>query len=79
MPVVDESVPALAVGRQTILHGDCLKLMPSVRAGSVDVVVTSPPYNIGVAYRSYEDRKPRDTYLSWLSQVGREIARVVGW
>ena len=44
---------------------------------SVDVVVTSPPYNIGVAYKSYKDRQPREAYLGWLAEVGRQIKRVM--
>ena len=42
--------------------------------GSVDVVVTSPPYNLGVRYRSYEDRRPREEYLAWM----RGVADAVG-
>ncbi len=34
---------------------------------SVDVVVTSPPYNIGLKYRSYDDGGDRGAYLAWLS------------
>ena len=64
------------VGQQTVVHGDCLQFLRSLPDASVDVVVTSPPYNIGVAYRSYDDRRPRETYLAWLSEVGVEIARV---
>jgi len=65
-------------GRHTIWEGDCLALLArEVAAGSVDVVVTSPPYNIGVAYRSYDDRRPRAEYLAWLRAVGRELARVL--
>jgi len=33
--------------------------------GSVDVIVTSPPYNIGVTYSSYRDTIPRIDYLEW--------------
>ncbi len=43
----------------------------------IDVAVTSPPYNIGVAYGSYDDRRPRKEYLGWLGEIGREIARVL--
>lgn len=32
-------------GRHVIYHGDCLEILPLLEAGSVDVVVTSPPYN----------------------------------
>ena len=28
-------------------------------AGSVDVIVTSPPYNLGIRYRTYDDTMPR--------------------
>ncbi|WP_236938136.1 site-specific DNA-methyltransferase [Frigidibacter mobilis] len=45
--------------------------------GSIDAVVTSPPYNIGVAYRSYDDRKPRDIYLAWMEEIAKQIARVL--
>ena len=68
---------AVTVGDQEILVGDCLSVLKRLPAASVDVVVTSPPYNIGVAYRSYEDRLPRPAYLAWLAQVGRAIARVL--
>ncbi len=29
------------------------------------MVVTSPPYNLGVQYRTYDDGQPRDEYLAW--------------
>src|SRR5437763_1885756 len=48
--------------------------MPS---DSVDVVVTSPPYNIGVAYRSYQDKRPRQSYLDWLTEIGHQVRRVL--
>jgi site-specific DNA-methyltransferase (adenine-specific) len=37
----------------------------------VDVIVTSPPYNINKNYRSYVDKKERNEYLSWLSEIAR--------
>ncbi len=46
-------------------------------AGSVDVVVTSPPYNIGVRYSHYEDRRPRSDYLGWMGDVARQIDRAL--
>ncbi|MEF8787486.1 MAG: site-specific DNA-methyltransferase [Planctomycetota bacterium] len=45
---------------------------------SVDIVVTSPPYNIGVDYASHEDDMPFPDYLDWMETVGRECARVLG-
>ena len=46
-----------------------------LEAGSVDIIVTSPPYNIGVAYGKYRDLLPRDEYLSWIKQVGLAAKR----
>ena len=45
---------------------------------SVDVVVTSPPYNLGVKYKRYDDTLPRAKYIAWLgewAQVVREVLR----
>ena len=69
--VVDSSTALSLVGAQRVVE---LKALPSVR---VDVVVTSPPYNIGIRYRSYEDRKPRATYLGWLGEIDVELRRVL--
>ena len=65
------------VGRQHIVLGDCLSAMRELSGESIDVVVTSPPYNIGIAYRSYDDRRPREAYLQWLNAIGKEIVRVL--
>lgn len=46
-------------------------------ADCIDVVVTSPPYNIGVDYASHEDDMPFEDYLDWMERVGRECARVL--
>ena len=45
--------------------GDCVELLPQLGAATVDVAVTSPPYNLGIKYRSYQDTLPRDRYLEW--------------
>lgn len=65
------------VGRQRILQADCLDALAALAPESVDVCVTSPPYNIGIAYRSYQDRLPRETYVDWMAEVGLAIARVL--
>ena len=48
--------------------GDCLTLLPALAPGSVSAIVTSPPYNLGVRYRSYADTLPRDRYLRWTGE-----------
>lgn len=57
---------------------DCLEGMRKyLKDRVVDVVVTSPPYNIGVKYNKYDDTIPRERYLSWMEEVGKEIKRVL--
>ena len=45
--------------------------------GSVDVVVTSPPYNRRMPYRTYRDHRPRAEYLEWMAGFGRSVDRVL--
>jgi site-specific DNA-methyltransferase (adenine-specific) len=61
----------------TIHTMDCIRGMQRLPAGSVDIIVTSPPYNIGKEYRSYNDRQPRDDYLDWIGEVAAGAARVL--
>ena len=69
--------PRWQVGGHVVTQADCLAALPMLAAQSIDVVVTSPPYNIGVAYRSYHDRQPRAGYLAWLAQVAAALHRVL--
>ncbi len=65
-------------GAATIWLGDCVEGMRRhVKDASVDIVVTSPPYNIGIRYGTYKDDLPRDKYLAWIEEVGSEVARVL--
>lgn len=53
---------------------DCISGMrQDLKAGSVDVVVTSPPYNIGIKYSLYSDSLPRAKYLSWVEEFGAAV------
>jgi len=67
------------VGRSTVRFylGDCLSVLPGLAPASVGAVVTSPPYNIGVKYRSYQDDLPRTEYLNWTDRWLRAVSRVV--
>jgi site-specific DNA-methyltransferase (adenine-specific) len=57
--------------------GDCVDVLESLPPGSVDAVVTSPPYNLGIRYRSYDDGIPREQYLAWTGQWAGRIARAL--
>jgi len=61
----------------TLLHGDCLHWLPQLKENSIDLVVTSPPYNVGIDYGYYTDDQPYEEYLDWLDQVWNECYRVL--
>jgi site-specific DNA-methyltransferase (adenine-specific) len=73
----DEKLRRWQIGNQTIIEGDCLAELGRLDSGSIDVIVTSPPYNIGIAYKSYNDRRPRHAYLDWLAQIGLQLGRIL--
>ena len=54
--------------------GDCLEVLDQLAPASIDVIVTSPPYNLGIQYSSYDDTIPRDAYLAWTSEWVRRAA-----
>jgi site-specific DNA-methyltransferase (adenine-specific) len=56
---------------------DCVKGMATLPDEHVDLVVTSPPYNLGVRYGKYSDRQDRQSYLRWCSEWAAEIRRVL--
>ncbi len=51
--------------------------MEELEDSCVQLVVTSPPYNVGKNYNYYEDRAPLEQYLDFLMQVWRECKRVL--
>ncbi|PYI87368.1 MAG: site-specific DNA-methyltransferase [Verrucomicrobia bacterium] len=56
---------------------DCICGMARLQDASVDVVVTSPPYNLGVRYRKFFDRQNRVDYLAWCKTWAAQIARIL--
>jgi site-specific DNA-methyltransferase (adenine-specific) len=68
------------IGRATFRFylGDCVEVLSRLPADCLDAVVTSPPYNLGVRYRTYDDTIPRSHYLewtdAWVTQVAAALA-----
>lgn len=56
---------------------DCLEGMKHIEEKSIDVIVTSPPYNIGKKYNGYDDERPRSEYLDWMEAVAKESTRIL--
>ena len=56
---------------------DCVAVFDQLPARSVDVIVTSPPYNLGVRYNTYQDVLPHADYLRWTDTWVAAAARVL--
>lgn len=77
----EEPFARLALARRgaiVLWNEDCLEgLRSHLAARSVDVVATSPPYNIGIRYGRYRDRRPRAEYLDWIGSFAGRVDRVL--
>jgi site-specific DNA-methyltransferase (adenine-specific) len=57
------------VGAVSIFHGDSRHLHSVVDALGVNLVITSPPYNVGLQYATYSDQREANEYYGMLSRV----------
>jgi len=60
-----------------VINGDCVEVMASMEEGSVDLIVTSPPYGVGIDYDVHDDDMIWEKYAqftySWLEQAFRVL------
>lgn len=58
-----------------IIQGNCVEVMATLPESTVDLIVTSPPYNVGIDYDTHNDRQSMEDYWQftkdWLSEVYR--------
>ncbi len=58
-----------------VIQGDVLKSMKELPGNSVDLIITDPPYNIGVNYG--KDKDKREDYISWCAKWIKQCERVL--
>jgi DNA modification methylase len=63
--------------RDRVLCGDARGVLDALPDESVHLAVTSPPYNVRIQYRGYEDNLPPEAYLRWLADVWKSLQRVL--
>jgi site-specific DNA-methyltransferase (adenine-specific) len=56
---------------------DCVEVLKRLEPHSVDVIVTSPPYNLGINYNRYQDTLSGTEYLEWTNSWIAAAARVL--
>jgi len=60
----------------TIYHGDCLEILPTITA---DLVLTDPPYNVGLDYSEGDNRNDYPAYCrSWFDKCPRPLVLTPG-
>jgi DNA modification methylase len=57
-----------------VLNGDSLKVLKSVEDGKFDLIITSPPYNVG---KSYETKTSIEKYLETQEEIIDELVRTL--
>ena len=80
MAVVSEPfavVPGRRGSTTRFYLADCLDVFADLPPRSVDVIVTSPPYNLGIRYNSYSDTLSPEEYLDWTGRWIAAAARVL--
>lgn len=60
-----------------IYNDDCLKILKELDKKTIDVVVTSPPYNLNKNYNQYNDNLSKENYISWMKDVASLIKVVL--
>jgi site-specific DNA-methyltransferase (adenine-specific) len=53
---------------QITIYNDSVLAIDSIPAGSVDLIVTSPPYNVSIDYNSHADDSTYEEYLAFSEQ-----------
>ena len=78
MKNIEEAIDKIHLGKWE-------EVMPTIPSNSVDIVITSPPYNLNLGnnkfkkdkYDTYEDNMPYTEYLNWMDKLYTECYRVL--
>jgi len=60
-----------------LVKGDCGEVIKHIPAGSVDLIITDPPYNKGLDYGRFNDSRPWAEYYEWLKEKLVDIPKVL--
>lgn len=60
-----------------IVNIDCLDGFKQLSDSSIDLIVTSPPYNLDIKYDNYNDKQPIEDYFNFIDTVAQNMYRVL--
>lgn len=80
MPILLEPYARVAGRRRASIQfylADCIQVFSQLPAASIDVIITSPPYNLGIRYNRYQDTLSQSEYLKWTDAWVAAATRVL--
>lgn len=61
-----------------LIQGDCLEVLKTLPADSVDSIVTDPPAGISFMGKEWDkDKGGRDAWIAWMTEIAKECLRVI--
>lgn len=70
--------PRILKTEHRLVAGDCLEVMASMPAESIELIITDPPFNIGKDYGGvYEDNRQFHDYIEWCRKWLTECIRLL--
>ena len=60
-----------------IINGNCIEVLKTFPESCIDLVVTSPPYNVGIQYDTHIDNTEMDDYWTWTEKWLVQIYRAL--
>lgn len=60
-----------------IINGDCIEVMKTLPENTIDLVVTSCPYNVGIKYDTHIDTMTMDEYWGWTKEWLSQVFRIL--
>lgn len=60
-----------------VICGDAIEVMKKMPDNFVHLIITSPPYNVGIPYDNHNDLMPYKEYLEFLENTWRECFRIL--
>ena len=63
--------------KHILIKGDCGEVIKNIPAGSVDLIITDPPYNKGFDYGKFNDSRPWNEYYNCLKDKFKDIPKIL--
>lgn len=62
---------------QKVIEGDTLKVLPTLKDNSSQIILADPPYNIGKDFGNNSDKQSIQNYLEWSDEWIKECLRIL--